>query len=64
MDSDTPEAKLMNLTWAGHEFADATRDETRWKKAMGMVQEKSGSVTLSVLTELLKHLMKSALGLS
>lgn len=63
MGSSGPQAMLRNLTWAGHEFADAARDETRWKKALGIVQEKGGSVTLSVLTELLKSLMKGALGL-
>jgi hypothetical protein len=63
MQSVGPEVMLRNLTWAGHEFADASRDETRWKKAMGIVQEKSGSVSISVLTELLKSLMKGALGL-
>lgn len=61
--SSSPEAMLTSLTWAGHEFADAARDETRWKKAMGIVQEKGGSITLSVLTQLLTTLMKGALGL-
>jgi hypothetical protein len=62
-DSDSPEAMLRNLTWAGHEFAAAARDENRWNKAMGVVQEKGGSVTLSVLSQLLTALMKGALGL-
>jgi uncharacterized protein DUF2513 len=61
--STGPNAMLKNLTWAGHEFADAARDQTRWNKAMGIVKEKSGSVTLTVLTELLKSLMKGALNL-
>jgi len=63
MNSSGPETVLRNLTWAGHEFADAARDETRWKKAMGIVEEKGGSVTISVLTQLLTALMKGALGL-
>ena len=63
MESSSPEAVLTSLTWAGHEFADAARDETRWKKAMGIVQEKGGSITISVLTQLLTTLMKGALGL-
>ena len=63
MGSSSPQAILTSLTWAGHEFADAARDEGRWKKAMGIVQEKGGSVTLSVLTQLLTALMKGALGL-
>lgn len=63
MDSDGPEAILRNLTWAGHEFADAARDESRWKKAMGIVHEQGGTVTLSVLTQLLTALMRNAIGL-
>ena len=63
MGSDAPEGFITSLTWAGHEFADAARDETRWKKAMGVVQEKGGTVTIGVLTQLLIALMKGALGL-
>ena len=63
MGSDGPEAIITSLTWAGHEFADAARDEYRWKKAMMVVQEKGGTVTLGVLTQLLISLMKGALGI-
>jgi len=63
MGSDAPQGFITSLTWAGHEFADAARDETRWKKAMGVVQEKGGTVTIGVLTQLLIALMKGALGL-
>ena len=62
--SSGPEAILTGLTWEGHEFTEAARDESRWKKAMGIVQEKGGAITLSVLTELLKNLMKSTFGLA
>lgn len=61
--STSPQAILASLTWAGHECVEAARDEARWKKAMSLVQEKGGSVTLSVLTQLLTGLMKGALGL-
>jgi len=63
MGSSSPEAMLRSLTWVGHEFAEAARDESRWKKAMVIVQEKGGSITLSLLTQLLTTLMKGALGL-
>jgi hypothetical protein len=63
MGSEAPEGFISCLTWAGHEFADAARDETRWKKAMGVVQEKGGTVTIGVLTQLLVALMKGALGI-
>lgn len=64
MGSDSPEAMLTSLTWAGHEFVEMARDETRWKKAMGLVEEKGGSVTISILTQLLTELMKRTFGLS
>lgn len=63
MGSSGPEVMLTSLTSAGHDFADAARDETRWKKAMGIVREKGGSVTVSVLTQLLMGLMRSHFGL-
>jgi hypothetical protein len=59
----SPQAMATCLTWAGHEFADAARDESRWSKAMAIVKEKGGSVTIAVLTELLASLMKKAVGL-
>jgi len=62
-DITSPAAILTNLTWAGHEFADAARDDTRWKKAMEVVHQKGGAITLSVLTELLKALMRNTFGL-
>jgi len=61
--SPAPEAMIRNLTWAGHEFAEAARDESRWKKAMGIVGEKGGSITLDILTQLLGSLMRGAFGL-
>jgi len=63
MGGDSPIGIIRTLTWAGHEFADAARDETRWRKAMGVVQEKGGTVTIGVLTQLLAALMRGAFGL-
>lgn len=51
------------LTWQGHEFLDAARDETRWRKARNMVQNQGNSVTIGVLIQLLSSLMKSSFGL-
>ncbi|MBN8563971.1 MAG: DUF2513 domain-containing protein [Leptolyngbya sp. UWPOB_LEPTO1] len=50
------------ITWQGHEFLDAARDETRWNKAMATVQQNSGSVTVGVLIQVLSGLMKNSLG--
>jgi hypothetical protein len=62
-DSTGPGAYLRNLTWQGHEFADAARDDSRWLEAMRVVKEKAGSVTMGVLTQLLTSLAKTALGI-
>lgn len=39
----------MSLTWSGHEFLDAARDETVWNKAMTSLKEKSMTVPFEVL---------------
>lgn len=61
--STDPSAMITRLTWQGHEFLDASRDETRWKKAMDIVKEKVGSIPIDLLKDLLKSLMKASLGL-
>ncbi len=54
---------ITSLTWEGHEFTEAARDERRWKKAVGIVAEKGGNITLDVMKQLLMSLMKGTLGL-
>jgi len=61
--SSGPSAQLTSLTWDGHEFAADARDETTWKKAITIVQEKGGAVSLDVIKALLSHLVKAGLGL-
>lgn len=60
-DAECPAAFLLNLTWAGHEFAAACRDEHRWTNAMKTVGTKAGDVTFAVLSRLLADLMTRAL---
>ncbi|NLG39121.1 MAG: DUF2513 domain-containing protein [Fibrobacter sp.] len=51
------------LTWNGHEFLDASRNETVWKKVKGIMANKGGSfafevvksLVISVSLEMLKH---------
>lgn len=59
----SPEAIATSLTWAGHEFADAARNEDLWAKAMEVTKEKAGSVTIELLMKILTSLASSALGL-
>ena len=48
------------LTWVGHEFLDASRDEGRWEKAKKVMAEKAGGVSFEVIKQLLIQLMKDA----
>jgi hypothetical protein len=41
------------LTWEGHEFLDAARNETIWKRAWDQVKSKGGTVGLDVMKQLL-----------
>jgi hypothetical protein len=57
------EVAVERLTWQRHEFLEAAREEGRWRKAMVIVRQKGGDVTLDVLMQLLTQLMKNTLGL-
>jgi hypothetical protein len=50
---------IFGLTWAGHDFLDACRDESRWNKAKQMASRMGGSVTFDVMKSLLVQLMMS-----
>lgn len=57
---DGPAWKPVRLTWEGHEFLEASRDDTRWEKAKAMMQEKAGGMSFEVIKALLISLMKNA----
>ncbi|HWM89533.1 MAG TPA: DUF2513 domain-containing protein [Thermoanaerobaculia bacterium] len=48
------------LTWAGHEFLDASRDQGRWEKAKKLVREKVGGLTFDALKAVLIRLATEA----
>jgi hypothetical protein len=54
---------ISRMTWAGHEFLDALRDDTIWKKAKEHVLKPGASWTFDVLKEWAKHEIKERLGL-
>ena len=54
---------ILRLTWAGHEFLDAARNETVWKKAEERVKKSGVDVTISLMKEILNQLLKQSLGL-
>lgn len=49
--------KPIRLTWHGHEFLDAARDERRWGKVK-KVMTKTGGLAMSVVEHLLIELVK------
>ena len=57
------DATIYRLTWAGHDFLDASRDNTIWKKAVEHVIKPGTSWTFSILTDWLKHEAKERLGM-
>lgn len=50
---------IYKMTWAGHDFLDACRDEGRWKKAKQVVAKMGGDVSFDVLKSVLFQLMMS-----
>ena len=66
--STTPErlvdALPFDLSWEGHEFLDAARDETIWSKAKELLKDKGMTVGLAVLQALLVSLAKQRLSLA
>ena len=61
---DQPLDRLVNgLTWSGHEFLDAARDDGRWEKAKALLGGTFNTVTVKVLNDLLVSLIKGTLWL-
>ncbi len=56
----------IRLTWEGHEFLDAARDDTRWEKAKSAISKVGGwsfEIAKPILMELAKDAIKTSLGL-
>jgi Hypothetical protein (DUF2513) len=54
---------IQRLTWEGHEFLCNAKNDTVWKKALSLAQEKGLSISVSVLSALLLEGSKVAFGL-
>ena len=50
-----------SLTWEGHEFLEAARDDTRWSRTKKFVFEKAGGLTFEALKFALTQGIKSQL---
>lgn len=64
--SSTPDRVIniypFSLTWEGHEFLEASRDESTWNNAKSIILSKSGSLSLDVLKALLISMAKTSVG--
>ena len=56
-----PTCMPMRLTWAGHEFLDAARNESFWKTATKNVVQKTGGLMFDVLKQALIKLATDAI---
>jgi Hypothetical protein (DUF2513) len=61
-DNDPLGVAMNHMTWAGHDFLDAARDETLWKKAKQTVMKPAASYTFEIVKEYLKAEIKKHLG--
>lgn len=52
-----------SLTWQGHEFLEAARNDALWAHAKRMVLKKAGGLSFEVLKSLLIKLAKDSVGL-
>ena len=55
--------EAVRLTWQGHEFLDAARDDTVWNKGMELAKKTSGSLAFEGLKAVLIKLASLQIGL-
>jgi hypothetical protein len=63
LNDPSPSATLIELTWHGHEFLDAAKDDTIWAKAKNTLFKTTTSITFDLLLEWLKAEGRNRLGL-
>ena len=52
-----------SLTWQGHEFLEASRDNTIWNKAKDIVKSKTGALSFELVKALLVNMAQDSLGI-
>jgi len=55
--------RISKLTWDGHEFLDAIKSESIWKKTKEKIIEKGGAMTFDVVKAVALGLIKTSLEL-
>jgi hypothetical protein len=54
MDSRFSEMQIHRLTWLGHDFVDAAKDDGIWKKVTGQIKERVTAMAFDGLLAMLK----------
>jgi len=62
MGAQSPEARIVRLTWEGHEFLDAAREPSRWEQTKDLINN-IGGASIPVWMALLTEFAKKSLGL-
>ncbi len=63
MGSSSPSGQIVSLTWEGHDFAATAREDSRWRRAMRIIQEKGAGATIDIVKDVLLRLTRGDLGL-
>lgn len=63
LDSTSPKAHLMSVTWKGHDFIEAARSNTIWAQAKEKAGQIGGSMTFDLMKDLLVSLARKSLDL-
>lgn len=58
LESDSPIALLISVTWQGHDFLDSVRDPEIWKQTKD-IAERAGGYSIALLGDLAKGLIKT-----
>lgn len=53
LNAEWPEIWPSRMTWQGHEFLDAARNETVWRQTWDVVKARGGGIAVEVLKQLL-----------
>ena len=61
--SSGPAAIPINLTWEGHDFLDAARNDTTWSRVMEKAKSVGGTVSFAIFKQMLDAALKGQLGL-
>ncbi len=60
---EPPSVRVLRLTWSGHDFISAVRDDTVWKKVKENVIKPASSWTFSLILDYAKKEIKKLIGL-